>query len=398
MESKSSEKLGRIGRQSRFYLSHVFFTQQSISDKKQNVQNILIGDNSNDFCEIIEETRSKHKTNARSRSRNDTNPFTLKLFGDDYHKKRAKLRHITYKNSKNMHSFLIKHNTIIMILRSKKIYFYDIKNDKWHNTHLEIKKKYARDRRCVLIDDKILIISHADNLFFYHLDKNNDVQLIESFKLHHINKDMIDYGMSIVKYQKIQKNNDNMKIHEYRIAVVIFGGNHTSILESFVIFDILISYDENHNNNNNNDNNNNSNINVDEKNKKIVKKGENACASKIDKNSTENKKCWKVKILNTKKIHSNSIKCINVKKNKLQEFTLFDFGFSSQCIFNLKYEPIIIMVGSNYGEYSSSIFLFNTMTNTLTLKKDVKRLMFTKCIFGDLSMFNCFMFYTYIQI
>ena len=97
MESKSSAKLGRTQVQHHFFLHHVFFTQQSISEKNQNVRNILIGDNSNDFYEIIQETSNIHKKTTNSVD-NDTNPFTLKLFGNDYQKKRAKLSRVTHRH------------------------------------------------------------------------------------------------------------------------------------------------------------------------------------------------------------------------------------------------------------------------------------------------------------
>ena len=354
---------------------------------QQNTKNILLGADISGFCEVF--------------PNNDNNSPSIKYksFKSDYNLKNASVSGINMITAIDVHSYLIentdhddsknsemKYQYMVVFEYMKGYNVYDMINDCWLlDSNVKGDEGHIYDEegaRSLLITDDILLISSMGYLYFYWISvKSGHITnpiLIKKYEYasfpsmdHHFD----NHGMCCVDYNisyndiNINKNNQKSgheKIQSITFKVYLFGSDETSrqyeFLDSFLQLNIILSFDKSFD-----------------------------TLMMHDINITNNN--YKGKINNMLKIDikENMIErdMLKYSQNDEKYLDLTDmYCFGYQCLYNDKNEAIIIIIGGccfhwknsndidenkkRQKQLSKSVIFYNTATNELTVKPNVK--------------------------
>ena len=316
-------------------------SDEKLQQRRKKPRNIIIGGyttTDRGFYEII--------------VNDEANCINCKSFQNDYGKKLSSLKHIGLKGAAGSHSYLVENDRYIVVFKDNACYnVYDIEHDKWLINDEDGKATGLKwnDTRTssMLINDQVIIISNAEEFYFYYIGKDyiTNPILMQKYSLKTQDVEFFCQEMCLIGFTKhtkqvkdrkaqYNKHIDDDESHEtYKLKIVVFGGElNNDVFSSFLILDILLSY-----------------------------------------SFVGDKRYSELVSVDEHLIDESSIKLNNKSLNEItSEWTGDRCG--STCVLNSKNEAIIVLVAIG-GEFGTTtrrdIHLFNCVTYELTRKKQV---------------------------
>lgn len=343
-----------------------------------------------DICQIIDsfDSATNKNNNKNNKENNETSKkynesYVFKSFKDDYNKNNScliNLGELTYC------LVLIKSNRLLYVFNgvTGKANVYDIDKDEWqckdpgHNKQFNKLGGVKREDGISILslNDEIVIVLNAnDRKTMYFIDiSNENVYEPEIFEVKVLinDKDINAIAMCCIEYDYRYNSNSNNKSKECKLKILLFGCREKNIIDSLASYNICINW---------NDIKNTWNV------SSFIK-------NKINGND--------ITIVNDDENNNNNLNKINLIK-QLNKCRLYDFGY--QCIFNLKNESIIIIIGGTNAnndqnddnddnddriEWGKSIILFNVTRKELKLKQNVK------CLFSYINIIIFNFYYIFV--
>ena len=313
-----------------------------------------------------------------------------------YHKKNADIERIETSSSRSMRSFITKDNNFIIVYeRSCGYNVYDFENDCWLvepgcDANTTINASHFKPA-CLLINDKIFVISAESHVKFYVLTQNFKVPVL--VKKYHVDHSWYRrHGMCLIDVKKDcdkakqkqkgkQKESKNKPASDekesvnsgYHVTILLFGGNaaddDAAFMRSFVTLNVEINFD------------NNVDINDSKYINNLIEKQVEAAKS-TEKENTFDDVVIDNGIANINIVEAcikpNDIECVNFAKSiytNRNEVCLYDFG--TQVIRNGENKVLVIIFGGDSNgkdkdDHNTSVVVFDVAKRELSRYKGVK--------------------------
>ena len=176
--------------------------------------------------------------------------LNFKSFTKDYNKKNANLEVCGLSRQKIINSVVTKDNKYIVILPSNGSYnIYDIENDLWMNDGNITIQGFNHQSRCLMIDDRILVVSVDDYLIFYVLNDKMKFTFIEQYNICDMTKNKHKYkycshGICCIKSNCTKETYESQLYSiRYDFKLMLFGGfvHCVALCDTFMQFDVSIT-------------------------------------------------------------------------------------------------------------------------------------------------------------
>ena len=321
---------------------------------------------------------------------NKNNIIDCKSLVKDYNKPNADVDKMGTPDGLYTHSFLLNNDKYLMVCHAQNgMNVYDIENDKWlleKSCHI-LTYGSSVGARMLLLNDEIIVVSSEKYLVFYLVpnvtDRITEPIFLFKYLLKTTKLTYNGHGMCCLQFNYNEKEISNDKAKKtyvgsykydkiYNFKILLFGGQYNKkFTASFLTLDISISLPNNF----------------------ILLKDENFQNEDLDMDETL--------IVKEELTDMNDIKCVNFDSKNLNEHERHWFGF--ECVWNIKNEAIVIVIGGNPGfDHGASdefreiekraVYLYNTNTNEMIQKKNVCAVLIYNSVFCVI-VFNIFAVY-----